>query len=337
MAWSLFATLFVVGAFLTAIGLPQFMQSPQFLHLGAILLIVCLVLSLIQVLVMVLEKPVVFCFDYRLCHPLTRFLRAQLSPLVEKQLTQPLIRKLWIELSDPSRPTSPFIQFRPRLINWLWERHKEPWLITAFFRNSLTEENYDFCTWLDFCVSVLNCEIDQAKWSAFQSVKQECGWVIFADNACLVCDRPIRLLLDNQDRLHAEGEPALEYADGFRLYAHHGITLPETYGKLHPNQWRAEWLLSERNAELRRVLIEGVGYERIYQELGAIELDSWREYSLLKIDSNIDVEPIFLLKMTCPSTQFIHILRVPPNMNSAKEAIRWVNWDVNSEDFSTET
>ncbi|HBB30858.1 MAG TPA: hypothetical protein DC064_03250 [Cyanobacteria bacterium UBA9273] len=29
---------------------------------------------------------------------------------------------------------------------------------------------------------------------------------------------------------------------------------------------------------------------------------TWREYSLLKIQADIDVDPIHLLKMTCPST-----------------------------------
>ena len=31
--------------------------------------------------------------------------------------------------------------------------------------------------------------------------------------------------------------------------------------------------------------------------------------------------------MTCPSTGHIHALRVPPDVESAKEAIRWINWD----------
>jgi leucine-rich repeat protein SHOC2 len=37
------------------------------------------------------------------------------------------------------------------------------------------------------------------------------------------------------------------------------------------------------------------------------------------------MEPMVLLKMTCPSTNHIHILRVPPEMTSAEEAITWVN------------
>jgi hypothetical protein len=52
------------------------------------------------------------------------------------------------------------------------------------------------------------------------------------------------------------------------------VTLPEKYGTLHPNQWQAQWFLEEDNIELRQVLIQGIGYERITQELGATELDS---------------------------------------------------------------
>ncbi|MCC5660643.1 hypothetical protein LC608_27420 [Nostoc sp. XA010] len=75
----------------------------------------------------------------------------------------------------------------------------------------------------------------------------------------------------------------------------------------------------------------------ICQELQAIELDFWKEYTLLKIDNDVDEEAIYLLKMTCPSTGFIHALRVPPNMNSAHEAIHWVNWGIDPEEFAVQT
>jgi hypothetical protein len=126
--------------------------------------------------------------------------------------------------------------------------------------------------------------------------------------------------------------------------------LPEQYGKVHPHQWQSEWLLTEDNVELRRVLIQGIGYDRICQELQASELDTWHEYTLLKIDADIDAyepplwndeaplrEPIYLLKMTCPSTGHIHALRVPPAMTTAREAIRWVNWDIDPEAFAVQT
>ena len=189
----------------------------------------------------------------------------------------------------------------------------------------------------DFCISVLNCTHNSRKWNLFQAIIKDCGWIFTFENICIVCDRPLHLRFDNQNRLHAEGEPAIEFTDGYSLYSYHGVTLPEKYGKIHPQQWQAEWLLSEENAELRRVLIQSIGYARICQQLQAIELDNWQEYTLLKIDNNVDIEPIYLLKMTCPSTGFIHALRVPPNMNSAREAICWVNWGIEPEEFAIQT
>jgi len=165
---------------------------------------------------------------------------------------------------------------------------------------------------------------------------EHCGWIFPFEKICFVCDRPRHLRFDSQNRLHAEGEPAIEFADGWKFYYYHGVRLPEKYGQLHPNQWQSQWLLTEDNAELRRVLIQGIGYDRICQELEAKQIDSWQEYALLQID-NADFEPICLLKMTCPSTGFVHALRVPPNLTSAREAIGWVNWDIAPEEFSVQT
>ncbi|MBD1890873.1 DUF6745 domain-containing protein [Coleofasciculus sp. FACHB-SPT9] len=189
----------------------------------------------------------------------------------------------------------------------------------------------------DFCINVLNFEYKQKEWEAFQTIAKNCGCIFPYEKMVIVCDRPRILSLDNQQRLHAEGAPAIQFADGYSLYVYHGVRLPEKYGKLHPTQWEAKWIIEEDNAELRRVLIQGIGYDRIAQELGAIELDSYQEYTLFKIDTDIDVEPISLLKMTCPSTGFIHVLRVPPEMISAREAIAWVNWGIKPEEFSVQT
>jgi hypothetical protein len=101
--------------------------------------------------------------------------------------------------------------------------------------------------------------------------------------------------------------------------------------------WQSEWLLDEQNAEIRRVLIQQIGYEKICQDLGAVELHTWREYTLLKIESDVDIEPMVLLKMTCPSTRYIHILRVPPDTTSAEAAITWVNWGIHPDEFAIAT
>ncbi|KAF3889100.1 MULTISPECIES: DUF6745 domain-containing protein [Nostocales] len=190
---------------------------------------------------------------------------------------------------------------------------------------------------IDFCYSVLNISPSQNQWSVCQRLAQNCGWIFHSEGLCGICDRPTKLSFDQQQRLHAEGEPAIQFSDGYSLYSYHGVTLPEKYGKIHPNEWQAQWLLEEKNAELRRALIQGIGYSRLLLELQATELDVYQQYTLLQINHPVDIEPICLLKMTCPSTSFIHVLRVPPNLISAREAIRWVNWGIDPEDIRVQT
>ena len=240
-------------------------------------------------------------------------------------------------------------------------------LLEARFCSSIRPEVWACdASLLDFCFSVLNCPYDPEKWELLQALIINCGWIYPFEKSCIVCERPIKLSFDSQDRLHAEGKPAIQFADGWGLYSYHGVTLPEKYGAVHPrewqaqwylqepipefrqlllevlppHQWQAQWILKEDNAELRRLLIQEIGYARICQELQATELDSWAEYTLLRIDKMIDMldgQQNYLLKMTCPSTGFIHAMRVPPNMRSAREAIRWVNWGIDPEEFSVQT
>ncbi len=119
---------------------------------------------------------------------------------------------------------------------------------------------------------------------------------------------------------------------------HCGLTLAIQNGSTNSETdfITTQWIIEEKNAELRRVLIQEIGYARIADELQADEWDSWAEYTLLKID-RADIEPIYLLKMTCPSTEYIHALRVPPNLQSAREAIRWINWGIAPEEFQEQT
>ena len=213
---------------------------------------------------------------------------------------------------------------------------------------------------IDFCISVMHCEHDKKAWEVLKNLSSSCKVIYPFEKIAIICDRPKKISMDSQSRLHAEAAAAVQFRDGYSFYAYHGVTLPESYSQSPPEQWnsdwyikeldfelkskliqvlptelvRSHWLLKERNSELRRSLI---GYKRLYQESQAEKLDSWQDYELLKIKAKIDEEPINLLKMTCPSTGEVHAMRVPPHMTSAREAISWVNWDIDPEEFSLQT
>ena len=189
---------------------------------------------------------------------------------------------------------------------------------------------------IEYYNAVGDCLYSPKEWELFQEIINNCGWFLPYENVCLISDRPRKLHLNHQYHLHADGELAIEFADGEGFYAYEGVIVPSKYGELEAKNWQSQWLLEEQNAELRRVLIQGLGYDRIAAELEAEEIDSWQEYTLVrfnKIIDDVDEEPICLLKMICPSTKYIHAVRIPPNFNSAREAIRWINWDIDPEDI----
>ena len=175
----------------------------------------------------------------------------------------------------------------------------------------------------DFCHSVLNCQPTK-EWDIYQALAKQPVWISPYENFCVVCDRPRILRFDNE--IHAEGEPAIQFADGFSIYVYRGVRLPEEYGKLHPSQWRADWLFLEKNPDVRRALIQGIGYTRICQQWQAVQLDSWKKCTLLKINVKGEEPRICLLITIGKKNELMEFIEVPPNVRTVAEALRYLHW-----------
>ena len=75
---------------------------------------------------------------------------------------------------------------------------------------------------LDFCVSELKCDDDSEIWQTFQAIVNNCWWIASYQELCVVCDRPSILTFDEQHKLHGEDKPAIQFVDGYSVYACHG-------------------------------------------------------------------------------------------------------------------
>jgi leucine-rich repeat protein SHOC2 len=130
----------------------------------------------------------------------------------------------------------------------------------------------------------------------------------------------------------------LQKLPNLKIVKFQGVNLPQRYWQ-NISEWNPQWLLEEHNSQLRRILIDRIGYLQIYNRFGALVQDTWRQYTLLKTRKfqSFDREPMMLLKMICPSTAHVHILRVPPDIKSAEEAIVWVNHGIHPDTFAIET
>jgi hypothetical protein len=94
----------------------------------------------------------------------------------------------------------------------------------------------------------------------------------------------------------------------------------------HPEQIHGREILQIANAELRRVMLERVGFERFLAEVEAETLDRdtdpGGERRLLRVDMPGD-EALGCVSVFCPSTGRQYIIRVPPNIESCRHAIAW--------------
>ncbi len=96
-------------------------------------------------------------------------------------------------------------------------------------------------------------------------------------------------------------------------------------------------ILNTNNVELRRVLLDRLGYEKFLQQVGGLirdrDRDAGGERQLIYIPFDDD-EPLMVLKVICPSTKHLHILRVPPYMQTCHQAAAWVAGFDNPDDYN---
>ena len=121
-------------------------------------------------------------------------------------------------------------------------------------------------------------------------------------------------------RLHAADAPAFELHDD-RIWFYKGVHVTEQI-VLQPETLSCEQILTERNAEVRRVMIERFGLDRFLAGVKATPIDTDDKRSLYKIVVKED-EPIVAVKVQCPSTGQVYFLRVPPQIDTCAKAVAW--------------
>jgi len=154
-------------------------------------------------------------------------------------------------------------------------------------------------------------------------VAKSCGWIYCGADAAIVIDRPLHVKMDDVNRLHCENGPAIQYGDGFKVYAWHGVRVPsmwiENKASLTP-----EMALTEENMERRRAACEILGWATILERLDSKVIDEDEDPMIgTLLEVNIpDVGREKFLKVQC-GTGRTFALPVPPEMKTALESNAW--------------
>jgi hypothetical protein len=123
-------------------------------------------------------------------------------------------------------------------------------------------------------------------------------------------------------RMHNNSYASLE-SDLENLYFWHGVFVP-AFVVVKPEWITAHHVLSETNAEVRRVMIERMGMDRFIIDAKAKEVHKHYCGVLFSVDLPGDPEEVLkVVRVTCPSTGRIYFLRVPPQIKRADDAVAW--------------
>jgi hypothetical protein len=104
----------------------------------------------------------------------------------------------------------------------------------------------------------------------------------------------------------------------------------------HPEQITVQEVFAQRNSEVRRVMLERIGWERFLREakprLRHNDKDPGGERRLFHV-SLPDREDLLVLNMSCPSTGRNYFIRVPPRVNTCHEAAAWIAGFENPDEY----
>lgn len=164
------------------------------------------------------------------------------------------------------------------------------------------------------------------------NLANHCGWLNMYEDLVVFQHRPVEINMDDQKRIHSDHGPAIQYRDGFAIYAWHGVRIPSEWIE-DKASLTAQIALMWENIEQRRAACEILGWKNILDALKAKKIDEDDDPMIgTLVEVNIpDIGEERFLKVLCGTGREFAI-PVPKNMKTAIQANAWTFGidDVNS-------
>ena len=222
----------------------------------------------------VLEKISLDSFGSQIHGEINELLFTQIEDYFRTQITEELWEQLEDDLWIRNFDSKPFVSLG--FIDEDISDRLYAWDTIAFYEGRMFARLIHYGKIFDYCLVLTNGFSDYASaystdhlleiWNLLQVLVNNCSQIFFYENVCIVYEKLKIISVDDRGLLHNDGQPALEFCDGTKIYACHGSTISEQYGKIPLERWQVSWL-SEVDLYLRDILISGIGEARICQEL----------------------------------------------------------------------
>ena len=149
------------------------------------------------------------------------------------------------------------------------------------------------------------------------------GWAYLHKNFCVLCERH-NVYKTIAGASKGDRATVIQYPDGFAVYVLNGVVVPREIVEKPGDELSAELIVREKNAEVRRAIINKIGIERVCIELNATVVNKYKNYELIVLEIGAETSRPYL-KMINPSTGTYHIEGVPPDCKTVKAALAFRN------------
>jgi len=235
---------------------------------------------------------------------------SNLSPNVLNTLNQKLYNHLFIEISSP--------------VNAIMARQMEilsrP--VIQYTEEPLNQYDVHILAFFDYCNRVLEVKLASEHTTRLIKLLLSAGAFIPHENICWISERSL-ICHVKDGRVHCDGGPAIQYPDGFSVWALNGVIVPREIAETPADCIDPGLILEVSNAEARRELARKIGIERLERKLGSITIDMWNGYELIELNIGSEWSRPRLLKMKNPSIGTYHLEGVPPWIDSCRAALEW--------------
>ena len=178
----------------------------------------------------------------------------QVEQQVEQQVWQQVEQQVWQQVRQ---------QVRQQVGDAVWNNSSSYGLWAGWM------------SWVSFFRDVCRWEDDALSRFALAEALANTGWQWWHSDVLALSDRPRFIKRNAAGRLHSDEGPAIEYRDGWSIYAWHGYRLPDTHYHLITarDKITPAMIEAEPNAELRRIALEIFGFDRFFEARGGKVID----------------------------------------------------------------
>jgi hypothetical protein len=183
-----------------------------------------------------------------------------------------------------------------------------------------------YLSFLSFFKDIAKLDIDYSKYAYYEKLAIHSSVRYMHKKFCIICDRPLFIKKDEQNRPHCDTGAFMKWSDGSALYAVHGVRVPAWIIE-EPYKITVEKIDKEQNTEIKRVMIDKFGISNYIEKSNSIMIhkDELGELYKKEVKNDEEIRIVKVINSTKEpdGTYKTYWLRVPPSITTAKEAVSW--------------